>query len=259
MGDGLIRRRPYDWKPVFTYTGTYEWIDDGNENWRIKFKSNGVLTWIHKNNAVHGIDVFLVGGGAGGYPKTFTHGGGGGYTRTIKNVPLLTRSYSIQIGTGGAQGESGNPSIAFGYQAAGGNANGDGGSGGGENGRDGNGGSDGYNGGQNTGDYGGDRYGIGQRQKPGPNGETGSTREFGEANGTLYAGGGGGAPKNNGGAGGGGRGAYLSNDNETYYPGANGGANTGGGGGQGYGLPTGKAGSGGSGIVVIRNAREMVR
>ena len=30
--------------PEFTYTGTYETLDDGNDNWRIKFKTSGTFT-----------------------------------------------------------------------------------------------------------------------------------------------------------------------------------------------------------------------
>ena len=45
--------------PKFTYTGTHEYIDDGNGNWRIKFLTSGVFTPLKKMT----IDVFLVGDG----------------------------------------------------------------------------------------------------------------------------------------------------------------------------------------------------
>ena len=64
--------------PKFTYTGTYECIDDGGGNWRIKFLSSGVFTPLKDMT----IDVFLVGGGAGGGNGILANaapGGGSGY------------------------------------------------------------------------------------------------------------------------------------------------------------------------------------
>lgn len=101
-------------------------------------------------------------------------------------------------------------------------------------------------------DAAGNGNGVGGR------GQGTTTREFGEATGDLYAGGGGGyspsgVARSSGGAGGGGRGG-VGNANSGYTPGENGQPNTGGGGGGRSGDGTGR-GLGGSGIVIIRNAR----
>lgn len=138
--------------------------------------------------------MFLVGGGgkAAQHPYDNARGhGGGGYTRTEKNIALEQGTeYEIVVG-GSAEDTS-----AFGYVAAHGNNasiktgtstsgsyywdayGGDGGSGGAA--YNGTGGSDGGN-------ATGTRYGKGQITKPGPNGETGSTREFGDPDGVIYS------------------------------------------------------------------------
>ena len=111
--------------PKFTYTGTYEYIDDGNGNWRIKFLTSGVFTPL--KDMV--IEVFLVGAGAGG-GKTLTttgstpgasSGGGGGFTKTVRSV-ILTKdtAYEIVVGVGGAPGVDGGSTSAFNATAVGG-------------------------------------------------------------------------------------------------------------------------------------------
>ena len=237
--------------PEFTYTGTYQVIDDGNDNWRIKFKSSGTLIFTKLNGAKKGIDVFLVGGGGNGANAKGcgSGGGGGGYTTTVGNVAVL-RSAEYQITVGGSQ----QASTGFGATAnAGSNgvwkgAGGNGGAGGGR-GNAGN-SSPGGKGGSN----GGSSSGTGQGT---------STREFWaidkDATATLYAGGGGGGATfgkgGAGGDGGGGAGGGYSGG----QAGKAGTANTGGGGG-GAGAWSSDAGTkyggaGGSGIVIIRNAR----
>ena len=235
--------------PTYTYTGNSQLIDDGNGNWRIKFLTSGTLTLTSLGIGTSKIDVFLVGGGAGGAGSGA--GGGGGYTKTVKKVSVILKSSNaIVIGAGGNADENGGSSSAFGYSVSGGKTGnfdgGDGGSGGGSGFRKqelasaGSGGSDGSNGG--NGYYNG---GTGQGT---------TTREFGEASGTLYAGGGGGGgnnygpasvcyPGGTGGAGGGGAGGRTE--------GSAGETNTGGGGGG----TSGVLYAGGSGIVIIRNAR----
>lgn len=243
--------------PEFTYTGEYEFIDEGEGSWRIKFKTNGTLTFTNLGSAQNGIDIFLVGGGGGGGSYNGS-GGGGGYTRTVKHITMADPSYYITIGQGGSGGTSkhaggdGEATTFDTFNAAGGkggksgSSGGAGGSGGGScaNTQNGTGvaaagGSDGANGGAST--YTG---GAGQGT---------TTREFAESSGVLYAGGGGGSSEANGtpgegGAGGGGKGGkgYANGESAT--------ANTGGGGGgameDGY-----TGGKGASGIVVIRNAR----
>ena len=237
--------------PTYTYTGNSQLIDDGNGNWRIKFLTSGTFVLNDILNISSGVDLFLVGGGAGGAGSGA--GGGGGYTQTIRKVPItLNNGYAITIGAGGNADENGGSSSAFGYSVSGGKTGyydgGAGGSGGGSGFRKqelapaGTGGSDGSNGG--AGQYNG---GVGQGR---------TTREFGEATGKLYAGGGGGGGNNYGpasvcysggagGAGGGGAGGRMGSE------GSAGEANTGGGGGGTSGLHF----AGGSGIVIIRNAR----
>ena len=230
----------YDY--YFTYTGNCEVIDEGNNDWKVKFLTSGDL--IFYDNKV--IDIFLVGGGSGGSSLSGSNawgGGGGGYTQTKKMYDEVEVGtvYPIVVGSGGAVTAAGETSSAFGYKAAGGTAgNADtghnGGSGGG--GGRGSGGSNGSDGNLKS-NTSGTVYsaGEGQINSPGPNGETGNTREFGEKTGTLYSGGGSGNSygSNGGGEGGGGSAGVAGT------------ANTGGGGGNNA--------AGGSGVVVIRNAR----
>ena len=248
--------------PEFTYTGTYELIDDGKaedgktQNWRIKFLTSGVLNFQKVGGS---IDVFIVGAGGGGgpmYSNNSSCGGGGGYTKTYKGVVVSKNSdINIVIGAGVSAGTGGTTEFSFnqtvlqaqgGTQGGvgGGSRGGSGGSGGGGRGEtnSGAGGSDGADGKTaNNPGYGG--YGQGS-----------TTREFGDIDGTLYSGGGGGGAMSagagsSGGSGGGGRGGSDANQKAE-----NGATNTGGGGGG-----PGKSGqsntSGGSGIIVIRNNR----
>lgn len=248
--------------PEFTYTGTYNLIDDGKsggkQNWRLKLLSSGTLNFTKISG---NLDVFLAGGGGSGGPDGWSSGGGGGYTKNIIGfVPTIGNNYPIIIGAGGAiatshRGNDGGSTSAFGNSALGGKAGqnrdvappgkgGDGGCGGGAQcgngsptGGNGSGGSDGGNG---QGGGNGDLGGIGQGT---------TTRAFGDINGELFCGGGsgtnaflyGGTPGAGGGGTGGGSGSGTTD-------GTSGVTNTGGGGG-------GRRGAGGSGIVVIRNHR----
>lgn len=255
--------------PDFTYTGDFEIVSDDDQpitvsqgNWKIRFLTSGTLTFINLNGAENGIDVFLVGGGGGGSRAA----GGGGYTTTLKAVKVSAgTAYPIEVGAGGIAGVgnskaggSGGTSNAFGASANGGEAktNGatsfvgaNGGSGGGagsSNGAGGKGGSDGSDG----------FHRNGTNQDSGK-GQGTTTREFGESGGKLYAGGGGGGAitSSNGGAGGAGGAGGGGAGGNTRGGAASGATNTGGGGG---GAANNKAGgSGGSGIAIIRNAREV--
>ena len=248
---------------ILTYTGNCTVIDDGNDNWRVKFLTSGDLTM----SKALDVDIFLVGGGGGGGNGNDGsyggQGGGGGYTATVKAQSLAKNvPYIITIGAGGAAHTSGGSS-SFGelctaqggeYGANGGDGFGNGGSGGGLPGSTaktwakrvgGAGGSDGSDGLTTNGIY----TAVGKGQGT-------TTRAFGDEDGELYAGGGGGGgtwgesssgPGGAGGAGGGG------NGNEWRMDGLPGETNTGGGGGGGGGHNSG--GAGGSGIVIIRNAR----
>ncbi len=238
MGDCFIVRRgganATGKIPEFTYSGTYQLIDDGDKNWRIKFLTSGTLEFTDLGNAKNGIDVFLVGGGGGG---SHCVGGGAGYTKTAKVSVKKGSSYDIIIGAGGTGTNNGGvaqdvtgggATTALGVTADGGEA-------GQYNSRGGNGGSGGAGVGINL--VGGEDGADGNGGAPGT-GQQMTTREFGETSGTLYATGGGTAGH--------------------YGNGSNANANTGDGGQGGGSVNSGTAmqsGNGGSGIVIIRNAR----
>lgn len=257
MGESIKTRRgasSVSKIPVYTYSGSHQLIDDGNDNWRIKLTSSGTLRFTELGNAKDGIDVFLVGGGGGGYNNGWGGaGGGGGYTKTVKVISVSKNTdYTITVGGGGSVNGRGGTSSAFDNSAEGGYApsawgtrteyrGANGGSGGG--GFYVGGGSDGSDGQPNytNGEY---VSGAGQHT---------TTREFGESGATLYAGGGAGGSDSSGititygGAGGGGNSGYRVNASK----GADG---LGGGGGGGCSGSYAAAG-GGSGIVIIRNKR----
>lgn len=239
----------------FTYTGSCEVIDDSDEvsgvQWRIKFYTSGTLV----TNQDWVVDLFLVGGGGNGINAAGTGwggGGGGGYTSTFRQLTIeAQQSYPIVVGGSGGASSALGQSVNGGADG-GSSTGGAGGSGGGAGASrsvgatGGSGGSDGSN-------------GSGTSVASGGIGQGTTTREFGEATNTLYAGGGGGASSNTvqsvGGAGGGGRGAAHNGPTTVSKSGEAGGTNTGGGGG-GATLPTtGKPGAGGSGIAIIRKAR----
>lgn len=231
--------------PDFTYTGDYEIVNDNDTpitstlgDWKIRFLTSGTLTFTALNGAENGIDVFLVGGGggaAGDVKEAYAGGGGGGgYTTTQKGIPVeIGTTYSVSIGSGGSGGyrsgsTGGNTSFAN-ISASGGkygNAHGgDGGSGGGSGGS----GITGGLGGTNGSD--GGSYSSGYN---GGKGQGTTTGEFGDSSATKYSNGGHGLSR--GGSAGG---------NNT----GNGGSAAGAGSSSGY--------KGGSGIVIIRNAREV--
>ena len=251
----------------FTYTGQYnERLEDGV----VEFLTTGVLTF----NKEAAIDAFLVGGGAGGQGGTLgssqntSYGGGGGaggYTMTLTNiVPRAGVEYPIVIGAGGnggtysTAGGAGGDTSAFGSTVNGGQVSGtkptggNGGSGGGGGAGGGVGGDGGSDGGNGATAYG-----------TGGTGQGTTTREFGESAGKLYSGGGGGGKYGSGfvaGTGGAGGGGDGGTDPKTAaYSGE---ANTGGGGGGGAGYYTQsiglmQGGTGGSGIVCIRQHKEI--
>ena len=112
--------------PEFTYSGTYEVVEDDDTiisdianykgNWKIRFLTSGTLSFSNLYEAVNGIDVFLVGGGAGSSEKT-----AGGYTLTSTINDLSTGTdYTITIGAGTTGNTDGGNSSAFGETANGG-------------------------------------------------------------------------------------------------------------------------------------------
>lgn len=230
-----------DWSdkpPIFTYSGNCNFIHDTGRNWELELLTSGNLVFNELNNAIDGIDIFLVGGGGGGGTNT---GGGGGYTTTGNyNTLEANLTYPIIIGNGGASANEGGMTIAFGIVVNGG--------------KPGHGTFDGGNGGSGGA---ASQYNISaEAKRGGSNGGNGpstdsgaggtgqgfTTRAFGELTYPMYAGGGGaqntyadGRKPGSGGEGGGGA---------AKNPGT---PNTGGGGGC--------AAAGGSGIVIIRNKR----
>ena len=266
----------YDVGFDFTYTGKYKTRPDGV----VELLSSGDITF---NDNVD-IDLFLVGGGAGGAENTditYSAGGGGGsgYTQTIREF-AASGSYQIVIGEGGAINKNGgNTQFGSTIQVFGGTpytyANYT------------NGGSGGSGGGGAVYSSTASNYGIG-----GTNGSDGSkgyssdsssttflaglgqglpTHEFNEELGKLYAGGGAGGRVsstqliNLGGNGGGGNGAWTNtNDTSPFVQATAGKENTGSGGG---GYATSKntkasainahGAAGGSGIVCIRKSKPI--
>ncbi len=246
----------FDWSSYGTLGVDYEIVDDDDnaipesewattKNWKARLLTAGTVTPTKDGK----IDVFLLGAGAGGagvrsedgmdgVVKHPSGGGGAGYTLTDTVNVVSGTQYDIVIGAGGSGGDTtkyegsngtdGGDTSAFGMTANGGKAGqansvnfagngGNGGSGGGKNGAGGIDGGDGANASET--------YGKGQGT---------TTREFGEADGKLYATGG----------------------DTNVNPPVAGENNTGDGG---DGVPGGgvskDGANGGSGIVVIRNAR----
>lgn len=276
----------------FTYSGTYQLLDDGNGNWRLRFLTGGTF----RPKKAISVDAFLVGGGgSGGNGIAYCGGGGGGggYTKTVSKVSLAANTdYTITIaGTGGttsafnnSAGGGANGKDGVSYESGAEDHGGDGGCGGG---------AGKYNalkdspethyagdGGTNGSD-GGNSFGGTTRKHYGGQGQGTPTLEFGEGIGDAYsAGGGGGAGSTssgnawtlagkggagiNGGGGAGGAGKYLLPPSTSERLGSNGGspaANTGHGGGGGSAKSRDGSdivyvgGTGASGVVVIRNAR----
>lgn len=292
----IINYLPYGGVPApekifkFEYTGEAVYSETGNDEWELEFDSSGSFTPYEAAT----VDIFIVGGGGGGSYGPIgdwtSAGGGGGCIFYQRGITLLAnQTYSCVIGAGGLGGIGDTPSAQTGsdggestfmkgttklYTAAGGRAptwvsdsthvkGGNGGSGGaaplkwsvitenigaakrgGENGTD--------------GDYVSfaeadwSDCGQGQYYKNFEN-----TRKFRSNSGTLYASGGGHGGYNTGtytiGAGGGGSGAG-DGSSVSGTRGSNGSANRGGGGGGGW---NSAGGDGGSGVIIIRKAKNF--
>lgn len=248
---GVYRRSiSYRMTPEFTYTGDYEIVQDDDTpiadfaswkgNWKIRFLTSGDFTITKMYGFTGVVDVFLVAGGGAGHSggrvgevnKGWPGGGGGSGETSTNNAKIKENTiYQIIIGGGGtANGGKGGNTSAFGQTANGGFGGYGILYGGGENsGRGGNGGS----GGGQAEKHGGSSPGSDGNNAPGSRGGKGqgkTTREFSEPGAKLYATGG------------------YGNGNK-----ASGQDNTGNGGNSG---PEGGGyGNGGSGIVVMRNAR----
>lgn len=234
--------------------------DNWNGNWQIHFFETGVLKFTELNAAGEGIDVFVCGGGGnGGYRAYYDDndnsiaitngggGGGGGYrTNAFDERIAINKNYVVTIGGPGGTTD------AFGISASGGNDGGDG--------------RDVHSNGGGSGGSGGSPGGNGASGDNGGSNGNDGVRAFLENNiGKRYGA---------GGAGGGGE--YWSYNeynwyeriSEIFHGGADGGGNIGrdgnpntGGGGGGAGVASSSGeiatspGTGGSGIVIIRNKR----
>lgn len=289
----IINYLPYGGVPApekifkFEYTGEAVYSETGNDEWELEFDSSGSFTLYEAAT----VDIFIVGGGGGGSYGPIgdwtSAGGGGGRIFYQRGITLLAnQTYSCVIGAGGTGGTSSAQTGADGgestfmkgttklYTAAGGSAptwssdsthvkGGNGGSGGaaplkwsvitanipaakrgGENG-----GSGAYvsSAGATWSDCGNSQW-----YKMFDN-----TRKFRSNSGILYASGGGHGGYNTGtytiGAGGGGSGAG-DGSSVSGTRGSNGSANRGGGGGGGW---NSAGGDGGSGVIIIRKAKNF--
>ncbi len=90
---------------LFTYTGTYELINEGSGNWRAELKTGGTFTPGGSMN----VDISVTGGGgAGASPSSWETskgtgaGGCGGASAYVKNKTLSATGYTVTIGAGGA-------------------------------------------------------------------------------------------------------------------------------------------------------------
>ena len=173
-------------------------VIDGDP-WRIKFLSSGSFTPLRDMV----IDAFLVGAG-GGKGYWYCGAGGSGYTTTVRSVVLAANTaYSIVVGAAGTNGSSnlkkgtnGGATSAFAASALGGNGSTGGGTAKYYPGADGGSGGGGYNksGSHATlsaADGGTDGADGTTVTSAGGTGQGTTTREFGEADGELYASGGG--------------------------------------------------------------------
>ena len=118
----------------YTYTGDSEFINEGNGNWIVEFTTSGILT-LKKTLLV---DMYLLGGGQGGYSGDHWgggyhgddyyaggKGGQGGFITFVYRASLLPGTYEITIGDGGTTGNgvAGGATEFAGHQAPGGGSN----------------------------------------------------------------------------------------------------------------------------------------
>lgn len=205
------------------------------------------------SSLVESVDIFCVGGGAGGGKSTLSdifagYGGGGGHTTTKLGLGVVPKTkYQAIVGAGGASATAGGATSLLGVAAEGGHGS-VGGSGGASStykSTTSSAGDGGTNGG----------YGNGGDRDGGASGQGTTTRAFGVGSGLLCGGGGGRGEKNasgyskgGGGLGGGGGGGYRGENGHDGKDGL-------GGGGGGAGL-AGSAdctgGRGGSGRIIVR-------
>ena len=138
---GPMGKKPY--LPLFTGKAKVTFLGDGSAGY-MEFYTSGTLTWLN-DKVPPSVDLFCVGGGAGGanptsaYGNAICGGGGSGYTKTVLDASLPA-SIEILIGAGGAANAAGGQTsigelcVANGGTPASrtGGKGGDGGSGGGD-------------------------------------------------------------------------------------------------------------------------------
>lgn len=102
----------YSTVPVFTYSGTYELVDDtdtpitSGANWKIRFLTSGTFR-VSRFNGVENIDIFAVGAGAAS-SKSKVQGGSGGYTNTVSGQTLaIATDYAVTVGEGALESNGG--------------------------------------------------------------------------------------------------------------------------------------------------------
>ncbi len=98
-----------------TYTGNCTVIDDGNNNWRVKFLTSGTLSFVENIE----LDLFLVGGGGGVSSSIYCGGGAGGYTATYREV--VVNATDGKTNTGGGAGAGSSKYVTKGGSGGGGN------------------------------------------------------------------------------------------------------------------------------------------
>ena len=236
---------------------TVEWVDSGKA-----YIEESRTLYVPEH--LSSVDLCAIGGGGSGATETNNYGvatgGAGGYLKNMFSANLGGKTLSITVGAGGERavgnGKAGGATTVKSNGSAILNAPGGGGrkSASARNaaGADGGSGSGGvysrvcYNGGSDGSDGGGSNGGKGQGT---------TTREFGEASGTLYCGGGGSMNYGNGthsagGAGGGGDGEYGGNTSAIVYGGD--GTAYGAGGGAAGAYNQKYSGAGYQGVLIIR-------
>ena len=110
--------------PVYTYTGSSAFVNEGSNNWNLRLNSSGTLKFTSFGNWNGVVDLFVLAGGGAGANGGGTAVGGGGYYMTVNKKQLsLNTSYAVTVGNGAtAVGNSGSSSSAMGTTVNGGGA-----------------------------------------------------------------------------------------------------------------------------------------
>lgn len=103
----------------YSFTGTAELVGNVESDWILYLKTDGTLTIDYSDP----VDIWILGGGGGGGSGAIAEGpwnwwsglaasagGGGGYTKLLTNVTLTGKTFSVDIGDGGAVNADGKSS-----------------------------------------------------------------------------------------------------------------------------------------------------